>query len=257
MPPSLIPSHPSHVEFPGVVQSSSPRIQENITFYSNQTGLPSQFGYSNARSMILLSTGLYAPPGEQVLRHRCPSDLIDSGALLQVGVHSDTLWHKSTIYRFPSIVRSFAIGSANISIANAFGGPIYLAVPPEDPLGYPWINFDGAVKAPKYEHGETSSSDWQLIRDYPAPWAEVSSDQFIMSVPSSEIRTLDDPGGSDGLLGTGSGDGTRSVRIHPLAKNRASRLRCPNFSRMDALRIPIHGPSGFCKRCRRSFTYGI
>ena len=87
----------------------------------------------------------------------------------------------------------FAIESANISIANAFGGPIYLAVPPEDPLGSAWRNFDGAVKAPKYEHGETSSSDWQLIRDYPAPWAEVSSDQFIMSVPSSEIRTLDDP----------------------------------------------------------------
>ncbi len=192
MPPSLIPSHPSHAEFPGVIQASSPRIQENITFHSNQTGLPSQFGYSQARSMILLSTGLYAPPGEQVFA-TMPSDLIDSGAMLQVGVHSDTLWHKSTIYRFPSIVRSFTIESTNISIANAFGGPIYLAVPPEGPLGSTWINFDGAVKAPKYEHGETTSSDWQSIRDYPAPWAEVSSDQFIMSVPSSEIRTLDNP----------------------------------------------------------------
>ena len=192
-PPSLLPVHPSHVEFPGSLQASSPRIQENITFHSNQTGLPSQFGYSNARSMILLSTGLYAPPGEQVLA-TIPSDLIDSGAMLQVGVHSDTLWHKSTVYRFPSVVRSYAIGSANISIANAFGGPIYLAVPPEDALGSTWINFDGAVKAPKYDHGETSSSDWQSIRDYAAPWAEISSGQFIMSVPSSEIRALDNPG---------------------------------------------------------------
>ena len=122
MPPSLIPSHPSHVEFPGVLQASSPRIQENITFYSNQTGLPSQFDTKRPFNDTL-STG----PPRGASYATVSSDLIDSGALLQVGVHSDTLWHKSTIYRFPSIVRSFAIESQYN--CNAFGGPIYLQSP--------------------------------------------------------------------------------------------------------------------------------
>jgi hypothetical protein len=31
------------------------------------------------------------------------------------------------------------------------------------------------------------------IRDYPAPWAEVESEFFILSVPSADLRTLDTP----------------------------------------------------------------
>ena len=42
-------------------------------------------------------------------------------------------------------------------------------------------------------HGATSHSDWQVIRNRSVPWAEISSDQFIMSVPSEDIRDLDDP----------------------------------------------------------------
>ena len=110
-----------------------------------------------------------------------------------MGVHDDTLWHKSKIWRFPSIVRSYPIAETQFEVGNAFGGPIFLASPPDAPLGSTWAEFRGGVEAPIYQHGSTSFSEWQIIRNRSAPWAEISSDQFIMSVPSSEIRGLDNP----------------------------------------------------------------
>ena len=192
LPPALLPSHPSHLEFPGPVTPNAPRTETNLTFNSNQTGLPREFGPANPQAMILHSTGLYAPPGEPVTVV-VPQELVDSGVSVQVGVHDDTLWHKSKIWRFPSIVRSYPIAETQFEVGNAFGGPIFLASPPDAPLGSTWAEFRGGVEAPIYQHGSTSFSEWQIIRNRSAPWAEISSDQFIMSVPSSEIRGLDNP----------------------------------------------------------------
>lgn len=42
--------------------------------------------------------------------------------------------------------------------------------------------------------GETSTSDWlQTVRHYPAPWAELEFDNIIISIPSEEVRSLDNP----------------------------------------------------------------
>ena len=192
LPPGMLPVHPSHQEFPGPVSPAAPRVQSNLTFDSNQTGLPREFGPANPRAMILHSTGLYAPPGEAV-SITVPQSLVDSGVIVQVGIHDDTLWHKEKIWRFPSIVRTYPVTNTELVVGNAFGGPIFLASPPEAPLGLTWAEFSGAVEAPIYHHGATSHSDWQMIRNRSVPWAEISSDQFIMSVPSEDIRDLDDP----------------------------------------------------------------
>ena len=122
-----------------------------------------------------------------------PHALVDSGVAVQVGIHDDTLWHKEKIWRFPSIVRTYLVTNTELVVGNAFGGPIFLASPPEAPLGSTWAEFSGAVEAPIYHHGATSHSDWLVIRNRSVPWAEISSDQFIMSVPSEDIRDLDDP----------------------------------------------------------------
>ena len=42
--------------------------------------------------------------------------------------------------------------------------------------------------------GETSDFEWIYSeKDNPAPWAELVSNNFIMTVPSSEIRNLNNP----------------------------------------------------------------
>ena len=53
---------------------------------------------------------------------------------------------------------------------------------------------EGAIESPYYKLGETNLVDWiQRLRYLPAPRAEIASDKVILTVPSAEIRALDDP----------------------------------------------------------------
>ena len=140
-----------------------------------------------------MSTGLYAAPGE-VVTVTLPSEIVDSGTYVLVGAHSDSLWSKSQLHRHPQIVRWWYIDEATMEVGNAFGGPIYIAISPGSTLGDFQASISNAVKAPTYIHGETDVFQWlQQYRHDPAPWAEVGSDQFILTVPSHEIRGLDNP----------------------------------------------------------------
>tara|TARA_B100002019_G_C21253467_1_gene592508 strand:- start:920 stop:2170 length:1251 start_codon:yes stop_codon:yes gene_type:complete len=81
-----------------------------------------------------------------------------------------------------------------MEVGNAFGGPIYIAISPGSTLGDFQVTISNAVKAPTYIHGQTDVSQWlQEHRHDPAPWAEIGSDQFILTVPSNEIRDLENP----------------------------------------------------------------
>ena len=193
LPANELPAHPSHVEFPGEVPVNATRIGRTITIDGNQSGLPSNFGYSQARSHVRMTTGLYAAPGELVTV-TLPSELIDSDTYVLVGAHSDSLWSKSQLHRHPQIVRWWYVDDATMEVGNAFGGPIYIAISPGSTLGDFQVTISNAVKAPTYIHGETDIFQWlQQYRHDPAPWAEIGSDQFILTVPSHEIRDLDNP----------------------------------------------------------------
>ena len=190
---SELPVHPSHVEFPGEVPANATRISRTMSIDGNQSGLPSNFGYSQARSHVRMTTGLYAAPGE-VVTMTLPAEVVDSGTYVLVGAHSDSLWGKSQLHRHPQIVRWWYVDEATMEVGNAFGGPIYIGIQPGSTLGDFDITVSNAVKAPRYIHGETDVFQWlQQYRHDPAPWAEIGSDQFILTVPSHEIRDLDNP----------------------------------------------------------------
>jgi len=193
LPADELPAHPSHVEFPGEVPANATRISRIVTIDGNQSGLPSNFGYSQARSHVRMTTGLYAAPGE-VVTVTLPSEAVDSDIYVLVGAHSDNLWEKSQLHRHPEIVRWWNVDQHHMEVGNAFGGPIYIAVSPGSTLGVFQVTISNAVKAPTYIHGHTDVFQWlQEYRHDPAPWAEIGSDQFILTVPSNEIRDLDDP----------------------------------------------------------------
>ncbi len=193
LPADELPAHPSHVEFPGEVPANATRISRIVTIDGNQSGLPSNFGYSQARSHVRMTTGLYAAPGE-VVTVTLPSEAVDSDIYVLVGAHSDNLWEKSQLHRHPEIVRWWNVDQHHMEVGNAFGGPIYIAVSPGSTLGVFQVTISNAVKAPTYIHGHTDVLQWlQEYRHDPAPWAEIGSDQFILTVPSNEIRDLDDP----------------------------------------------------------------
>ena len=185
--------HPSSSSFPGSVSPTAPRLNRTMVIDGDYEGLPSSFGYAGARAHGRMSTGLYAAPGE-VVNVIFPSGLVNQNVYVLVGAHTDSLWGKTTLNRHPQVHRWWYVDSTSMQVGNAFGGAIYIAIAAGSSLGEFNVTIENAVEMPWYRHGITNLSNWQLVlRNAPAPTAELSSGFFILTVPSSYIRNLDDP----------------------------------------------------------------
>jgi len=193
LPASELIAHPSSSSFPGPVNASAPRLNRTLQIEGDFAGLPSSFGYAGARSHGRMSTGLYAAPGE-VVNITFPAWIVNQDVYVLVGAHTDNLWGKDTLDRHPRIHRWWSVDNTSMEVGNSFGGAIYVAVAAGSTLGDFNVTIENAVEMPWYQHGITNLSDWQnTLRHAPAPAAELSSDFFILTVPSSYIRNLDDP----------------------------------------------------------------
>jgi hypothetical protein len=139
------------------------------------------------------SLGLYAAPGEKI-SVTVAEKVVPLELSVQIGCHTDQLWHLDSWERAPEIVRRFPIGRARVVAANALGGLLYIDVPEGAAAQKAAVTINGAVEAPLYELGVTTADDWKsTIRRRPAPWAELAARNVIFSVPSSLVRDLDDP----------------------------------------------------------------
>ncbi|QOJ01570.1 MAG: hypothetical protein HRU70_14215 [Phycisphaeraceae bacterium] len=139
------------------------------------------------------STGLYAPAGVPI------TVSLDSGSKtlglsLRVGCHTDALWHTDAWHRAPEVSREWPLGEDRLVATSPFGGLVYVVVPDRAPPGSAKITVRGAVEAPLYVHGVTTPEQWRRARQSPAPWGELATAKVIVSVPSSFLRGLDDPG---------------------------------------------------------------
>lgn len=175
------PAHLSSGNFPGSVGFDAPRL-ERVAVAVEGT-VPGWQG-----------TGLYAPPGAPITVS-LPPELIGKGLSVRIGCHTDTLWHLDKWERYPEISLSRALNAPTLKLASAFGGTIYIEVPEGRPLPSGRVLVSGAVAAPRFVLGQTSSASWlSSLRSAPGPWAELEGRSIILSVPSAVVRTLDDPG---------------------------------------------------------------
>lgn len=173
-----VTAHPAAKHFPGEVPKQARRVTQTVRL---DTAVPSWH-----------STGLYAPPGEPI-RVSVPASAAGKGLAVRIGAHSDRLWHANSWSRWPEICRQFPVAAAEITVANPFGGLIYLDVPKQSALGVTSVEIAGAVEAPHYALGRTAAGDWPEIRRRPAPWAELEGERVVLTVPSAEVRNLRDP----------------------------------------------------------------
>lgn len=179
MPPEQVKAHPAAASFPGAVPPEAPRVDKSIDV---DTRVPAWH-----------STGLYAPPGE-VIEVEVPETAAGKGLAVQIGCHTDSLWHLDSWSRAPEIVRSFPIVSSVTKAANAFGGLVYVVVPEGCQFGPLGVTIRGAVEAPHFILGRTTPEEWRTSARYrPAPWAELECSKVIISLPSEHVRELDDP----------------------------------------------------------------
>lgn len=140
------------------------------------------------------SLGLYAAPGARITVTVAEDD-VPLKLSVQIGCHTDGLWHHDRWERLPEIVRRFPIKGTKTIAANAVGGLIYIDVPHGiSPPRSVRVSIAGAIPAPLFQLGQTTKDDWRKsIRNRPAPWAELAGKRVIFSVPANLIRQLDDP----------------------------------------------------------------
>ena len=74
------------------------------------------------------SLGLYAAPGETV-SVTVPKTAIALNLVVQIGSHTDQLWHLDSWERIPQMVRRFPITEVHTTAASSLGGLIYIDVP--------------------------------------------------------------------------------------------------------------------------------
>jgi hypothetical protein len=169
---------PAAADFPGAVDPKTKRV--------TRTG---EIDLSIPRWHSL---GLYAPPGGKVTITG-PEEIGSLRLGVQVGCHTDGLWHLDSWRRLPEIARRFPIEGPKTVVASAMGGLIYIDVPADAPRETLKLTVAGAVEAPLFRLGETRAADWKTIRDRPAPWAELAGRDVIFTVPSTLARRVDDP----------------------------------------------------------------
>lgn len=163
--------------FPGAVPEDATRVTRTVNVGLAVPGRHLLVGYAAPGEVVTVRLQ-QAPPGMTGLR---------------IGAHSDDIQRRDSWPRPPRISKRFAARVGENRISNPFGGLIYLEVPPGS-RGSLTVEVSNVVPAAQYVRGKTSDAEWQLERQAPAPWAELATDKIILTVPSSEIRDLDDPG---------------------------------------------------------------
>lgn len=171
-PPSPM-MHPASATFPGVVPKDAPRI--TLKSFKLHNAAP---GWT--------STGLYAPAGNTV---RASSTRV--GTKVRIGCHTDRLWKLDSWQRVPEISSEVPLELEDRMLISPFGGLIYIEASNEDVDAR--VSFSGAVEAPRFILGKTTPEEWKKSREAPAPWGELETSKIIITVPSSHLRTLDDP----------------------------------------------------------------
>ncbi|XP_021548633.2 TRPM8 channel-associated factor 2-like [Neomonachus schauinslandi] len=140
-----------------------------------------------------VSTGLYLPGGQsaEVLLSEATAS---AGLKVQIGCHTDNLAKASKLSRAPVVTHQCCMDRTILPISCLWGGLLYVIVPKGSKLGPISVTIKRAVPAPYYKLGKTSLEDWKnCIQESLAPWGELATDNIILTVPTANLRALEDP----------------------------------------------------------------
>ena len=190
----------SSANFPGAVDpparpdaSYKVKISGN---YPKTWGWPTM--YDGPGTFARKPTGAYLAPGT-FATVTVPPSLVGKGYKIRVGCHSWDL-SKTEVWKLLRLDRSslvYDITHAKTTVASPLGGGIYIEVPFLADAGVVEVTIQNAVRSPYFSmkpFHTTSLEEWKTVeRNLPAPWADFQTEKFMMQVPSSWIRKLDDP----------------------------------------------------------------
>lgn len=178
-PAAEVRAEPAAAAFPGAVPQTETVVRE----FAIDLRVPGRH-----------SLGLYAAPGARITL-RCAEAPAANELRVRIGAHSDDIGRRPSWPRMPRVARTFPLVAGETLAANAFGGLVYVEVgkPSEAPAKLA-LTVGGAVPAPRFVLGATDPAQWRAGgRNAPGPWAELATDKVVLTVPSEQVRGLDDP----------------------------------------------------------------
>ena len=175
------PAHPAAAVYPGLPPTDATRGSRSLTIDLN---IPRWH-----------NTGLYAAAGEPVTAE-LPPGAEKLKLRLRIGATTCDNTRHDHWERAPKVDMEYPLTNASTTVSSPFGGLLYVVVPDKtDAVGTRVkVTLRNACRAPWYKAGRDTPAIWKKeIRTYPAPWAEIESGKIILTVPSEQIRKLDDP----------------------------------------------------------------
>jgi len=136
------------------------------------------------------SVGAYAAPNETI-RVTVPASMVGKGYQLQIGAHSDQIWHLAEWKRHPNVLTRVPIGSATVTASSPFGGLVYIVAPRGD-TGSVDVRVDNVVPAPILRDGGDVAA-WRRGLELGAPWTEIHAKHLILTVPTVDAKKVKDP----------------------------------------------------------------
>ncbi|KAG2430925.1 hypothetical protein HXX76_009897 [Chlamydomonas incerta] len=179
---------------PGLAGTDANRTNVVVTLLCNYTGIEYERMYSAASLDVWRSTGLYAVPGQLVTVTTANASALGAGLRIQIGSHTDDLRRKADWKRLPVVVSTTPLAANSTQLGSPVGGLIYVLVPRGKFLGNIQFTFYNVLRAPYFKLNVTSPESWNTtIRNYPGTWAELESNNIIITVPSIAIRNITNP----------------------------------------------------------------
>jgi len=207
------------------------------------------------------STGLYAAPGKPV-SITAPADAVGKDLKVIVGPHQFTPSSLDDWRRAPSVSAEWVIDSKSMTISNPFGGMIYIAVPVsrKGKLYYepPYsafqmsrpkgktleIKIEKAFQTAVYTDGKSNGKDFvRDVKDLKAPFAELHSDDLILTIPLEHARAIDDPAAVLAYWKAVLGSCKKAAGMNPSRKPVFPlRIIVDNISERPDINYPVHWP---------------
>ncbi|AQT67148.1 hypothetical protein STSP2_00289 [Anaerohalosphaera lusitana] len=174
----------------GTIPADAQRVTKTLSFSVTEEGRDIRGNDSG----IWLSTGLYAVPGE-IVTVSTSDPITNLGMGIKINGDWNNVSDRGSYLRMPfGTSRDYALNQSSILTANPFGGIIYITIPRNTVPGDFDITIENAIEAPYFIQGVHTNEDWlNEIRNKPAPFAELVSDNMIISLSKDKVTNLEDP----------------------------------------------------------------
>ncbi len=172
--------------FPGKVVAGD---TETATIFLKKISEHSQWYARNMQS-----TGLFAPAHEEVTV-TVPAGVDFTKLQLQVGVGdnvSGLIKHELKLRRPPRIVKKYSFSSNTLTFKHPYGGLIFITSHDRNPTSeMATFTFENVEKAILFKLGETTEVEWEEMRNFNSPKAELQTKHFILTVARKNLSELE------------------------------------------------------------------